>query len=179
MARFVLLLRGINVGKGNRLPMAELRSLLESLGLSNVRTVLNSGNAVFCHDSNSTDSLADLIQVGIRKKFGLDIHTHVLLGARFSEIVSENPLLPLAHDHSRLLAIFAKDANALGHLAKNEHLLAPGEHFSAGKYAGYLLCPSGISDSAFAGAMLGRLGAGLTSRNWNTVAKLAELLYSS
>ena len=47
MPRFVALLRGVNVGGNKRVPMAELRVALEALGYTNVRTLLNSGNAVF------------------------------------------------------------------------------------------------------------------------------------
>ena len=47
MPYFAVLLRGVNVGKGNRVPMAELRNLLAELGYTNVRTFLNSGNAIF------------------------------------------------------------------------------------------------------------------------------------
>ena len=47
MTRFVALFRGINVGKAKRIAMADLRALLESMGYTNVRTLLNSGNAVF------------------------------------------------------------------------------------------------------------------------------------
>ena len=47
MPAFVALLRGVNVGKAKRVPMAELRDLLSSLGYTGVATLLNSGNAVF------------------------------------------------------------------------------------------------------------------------------------
>ena len=47
MPAFLALLRGVNVGKAKRVPMAELRRVLEDLGCTNVATLLNSGNAVF------------------------------------------------------------------------------------------------------------------------------------
>ncbi len=47
MTQCIALLRGINVGRAKRIAMAELRELIEALGFSDVRTLLNSGNAVF------------------------------------------------------------------------------------------------------------------------------------
>ena len=47
MPLYVALLRGVNVGRAKRVPMADWRALLEELGCEGVRTILNSGNAVF------------------------------------------------------------------------------------------------------------------------------------
>ena len=70
MPRFVSLLRGVNVGKGNRVPMAEFKRLLEELGCAEVRTLLNSGNAVFASSARSTDRLAQSIAAELSAKLG-------------------------------------------------------------------------------------------------------------
>lgn len=73
MTSFVALLRGVNVGRGNRLPMADLRAQLAALGYTNVRTLLNSGNAVFDRGSRSANAHAIRIRAAIVEKLGVDI----------------------------------------------------------------------------------------------------------
>lgn len=66
--KYVLLLRGINVGKSVQVPMKILKSILESIGLNNVVTYLNSGNAIF--DSEKTRfELNTLIDSELQKTF--------------------------------------------------------------------------------------------------------------
>jgi hypothetical protein len=71
VSRFVVLLRGVNVGKGNKVPMAEFRAALESLGHHHVRTLLNSGNAVFSSTSRSDSKLASVIAKAVEERFGV------------------------------------------------------------------------------------------------------------
>lgn len=176
MSKYVLLLRGVNVGKGNRLPMAGLRTLLEAQGFKDVTTILNSGNAIFSAEPGSAGDFADLIRKDISKTFGMDIHTHVESAAGLGKIISENDILSLADDHSRLLVIFGREQKNLHALTELEHLLGPEEHLSIGQNAGYLYCPKGVSDSRFAIAMLGKHGKSLTSRNWKTIIRIAASL---
>ncbi|MCL1908897.1 MAG: DUF1697 domain-containing protein [Holophagaceae bacterium] len=176
MSRYILLLRGVNVGKGNRLPMAGLRNLLELRGFTDIATILNSGNAIFSADAGSVDDLADLISADISNTFGMNIHAHVVAAGQFRNIISENDLLPVASDFSRLLVIFARKSSAITTLAESEQLLMPEECFSIGKNAAYLYCPKGISESRFATAMLGKYGKSLTTRNWKTVLRITALL---
>lgn len=61
MKRYIALLRGVNVGGKNKLPMAELQAILEGLGCAEVRTYLNSGNAAFSMDKCDEIALADSI----------------------------------------------------------------------------------------------------------------------
>lgn len=86
--RYVLLLRGINVGGNKRVEMTRLRSLLEGLGKTNVVTYINSGNAIF--DSKSAPDVA-LIQRSLKKEFGFDIPTLVLAGKDIIRIAEAIP----------------------------------------------------------------------------------------
>ena len=56
MTRYALLLRGVNVGTKNSLPMAELRGMLEEIGCTGVRTYVQSGNAVFATRLRAPDA---------------------------------------------------------------------------------------------------------------------------
>jgi len=176
MSRFVVLLRGVNVGKGNRLPMAGFRVLLESLGLEQVRTLLNSGNAVFSSRTRSAVVHAKSIHTALHAEYGLDIRVVVLSAREFSQVVEQNPLAGIAADHSRHLVAFSQESMAIQGLSVLAPLVRPPERFCIGSHAAYLDCTGGILECKAASALLGKLGRSVTTRNWATVLKLKELL---
>jgi uncharacterized protein (DUF1697 family) len=176
MPRYVALLRGVNVGKGNRVPMAEFRRLLEARGYSDVRTLLNSGNAVFSSAGSSAAKHVDTISSALTDGLGVSVPVVIKSSPEFSAVVHENPRVPSVDEYSRFLAAFSQDAAALQALVVISPLVLMAEHFSIGRHAAYLHCPQGISKSRAAAALLGRVGRGVTTRNWATVLKLAELL---
>ncbi len=72
--KYVGLLRGVNVGSGARVPMKDLKALLEGLGLVDVVTYLNSGNAVFS-STMGTLELTRLVEDALARAFGQEIPT--------------------------------------------------------------------------------------------------------
>jgi uncharacterized protein (DUF1697 family) len=88
--KYVALLRGINVGKGARVPMKTLKDLLEGLGLSGVVTYLNSGNVLF-QSGLSASELTQLIEVELEQAFGEKIPTLVKTSAEMIEIAESIP----------------------------------------------------------------------------------------
>jgi uncharacterized protein (DUF1697 family) len=88
--KYVALLRGINVGKGARVPMKALKGLLEGLGLSNVITYLNSGNVVF-HSALSATELTPLIEEALERAFGQNVPTLVKTSPEMIEIAESIP----------------------------------------------------------------------------------------
>lgn len=175
MPAFVALLRGVNVGKANRVPMADLRALLIELGYTNVRTLLNSGNAVFRASEGTPNKLAADISNAIASKLNLEVPVIVKSAKELSAIVTGNSLADAAQDHSRLLVAFVQDPKALPALAVVERLVVPPEKFLVGKAAAYLHCPNGILESKAGSALLGKAGRAATTRNWATVLKLQAL----
>lgn len=175
-SRFVVLLRGVNVGKGNRVPMAEFRAALEDLGHREVQTLLNSGNAVFISSARSTAKLAQGIAASVQQRFGVSTPVIVKSAAEFAAIVAGNPIAPPPDDHSRFLVAFAMAAEALQALVPLQAHLLPGERMAVTEHAAYLHCAGGLLESQVGGALLGKAGRGVTSRNWATVLKLAALL---
>ena len=117
MQTWIALLRGINVGKAKRVPMAELRGLLEGLGYTNVATLLNSGNAVFRAQGRSAASVAAAVEAAIAKRFGFEVPVVIRTAAELKAIVRENPLGDRAADPSRTLVAFAGTPEALRALA--------------------------------------------------------------
>ena len=176
MSRFVVLLRGVNVGKGNRVPMAGFRAALEELGHGSVRTLLNSGNAVFSSTGLSTSELAHGIASVVEARFGVVTPVIVKSAAELDAIVQNNPFPPPEAAHSRFLVAFAMDTSKLHELAPLSPLVQPDERFSITEHAAYLHCPGGLLQSQVGKAIVGRTGRSVTTRNWATVLKLAALL---
>jgi len=175
MSVFVALLRGINVGKAKRIPMAELRALLCELGHTGVATLLNSGNAVFQASGGTSASLAAEISAAIASRLHIDVPVIVKSATELNRIISENPLAEKAPDHSRLLVAFVQDTKALSELSTIEQLVQPPEEFVVGQHAAYLHCVSGILESKAGEALLGKPGRIATTRNWATIIKLQAL----
>jgi uncharacterized protein (DUF1697 family) len=88
--KYVALLRGINVGKGARVPMKELKALFEGLGCANVVTYLNSGNVVFDAGLSASD-LTHLIGEELARAFGEKIPTLIKTSAEMIEIAESIP----------------------------------------------------------------------------------------
>ena len=176
MPRFVALLRGINVGKARRVPMAELRNLLSALGYRDVQTLLNSGNAIFESTARSTPAHAHRIEAALAESFGIETHVIVKSAADLAAICAENELAAVATDPSRLLVACTARADDLRNLALLAPLTRPPEKFLLGRHAAYLWCPNGILESRAAEALLGKAGRVATSRNWATVGRIAALM---
>ena len=175
MTRFVVLLRGVNVGKAKRVPMAEFRALLIELGYTGVATLLNSGNAVFTAAGGTPVRHAADIASALASKLKVEVPVIVKSAKELAAIVAGNPIKAEAADHSRLLVAFAQDSKAISGLAAIEPLIVPPERFAVGKGAAYLLCARGILESEAGAALLGKAGKSATTRNWATTLKLQAL----
>ncbi len=176
MPSFAALLRGINVGKAKRVPMATLRELLAGLGYRDVRILLNSGNAVFHSRRTSTSAHAEAIAESISDALSIDVPVIVKSAAQFAGIVAGNPFARPDIDAARLLVVYTQDAAALDGLSALAPLVKPPEEFSIGAEAAYLHCAAGILESAAGAALLGKLAKSATTRNWATSLKLQALL---
>lgn len=176
MPRFVVLLRGVNVGRGKRVPMAEFRRLLERLGCTDVRTLLNSGNAVFSSTGRSGMEHAAAIADAIEERFGFTTPVIVKTALELKAIIEESPIVPADDEHSRFLVAFGPDAGALKALQPLASLAQAPEQLVVTPTAAYLYCPDGILESAVGEALLGRAGRGVTTRNWATVLKIHAAL---
>jgi uncharacterized protein (DUF1697 family) len=175
MATFVALLRGVNVGKAKRVPMAEFRTLLSGLGYAGVATLLNSGNAIFRATKGSSAQHAADIASALAKELNVEVPVIVKSARELGAIVSECPIRVEASDHSRFLVAFVQKATALPSLAGLEALVVSPEQFAIGSQAAYLLCANGILESKAGEALVGKAGKQATSRNWATVLKLQAL----
>jgi uncharacterized protein (DUF1697 family) len=178
MGRAVALLRGINVGGRNGVAMADLRAIFEDLGHRRIETYLQSGNVVF-EATGAPASLPGTIRRRITNDLGLDVPVAVRTGADLQKIFTTNPFLADGADPTTLHVVFAVGRAASGALGD----LAP-ERFSPDRFAHrgreiYLQCPNGYGrtklTNAFFESRLGPAAGATTTRNWNTVTRLAEL----
>ena len=179
MPRFVVLLRGVNVGKGNRVPMAEFKALLEGLAYTNVSTILNSGNAVFTSSGRSPTKHAAAIATTLQQKLGVSAPVIVKSAAELSAIIGASPITPPDADHSRYFVAFAAEEEALLALTPLQALAQAPQRFVVSSAAAFLHCPNGILESKVGEALLGKAGKGVTTRNWATVLKLHALALST
>ena len=172
MTRCIAFLRGINVGRAKRIAMADLRALIEGLGFSEVRTLLNSGNVVFDATRPDQGKIALAIQTAILKRFGHTVPVIVLTAQELNDIIAENPLLDSAHNAARFLVAFVATPVALakaGHLRSESW--AP-DALAVGDKAAYLWCANGIIESKLMQAFSRVTAETATTRNWATVLKL-------
>jgi len=113
MTDCIALIRGINVGRAKRIAMADLRGLIEGLGHTNVRTLLNSGNVIFQAQRPNMSKLALSIEAGITSEFGFSAAVVVITAANLNAIIQENPLGAVAHDPAKYLVAFVSSAASL------------------------------------------------------------------
>ncbi len=159
--------------------MAAFRTLLEAQGFTEVRTLLNSGNAVFRSAARSAASHAKAIGARLQESLGVSVLVVVKSSSEFLAAVAENPFVLSEEDHSRFLVAFAPGEGETQGLSVLLPMLQPPERFHIGSNAAYLHCAIGILESKAGSALLGKLGREVTTRNWATVLKLEALLGGS
>jgi len=175
MKIYVALLRGINVGGHNPLPMRELVGILEDLGAQRAATYIQSGNAVFTREQKDTVQLSGGIRRAIEQRCGFDPHVLVLELADFERAVAQNPFPDAEATPQELHAGFLAASPESPNLRALERLKAGSERFRLVDKVFYLHAPEGIGRSKLAASAEKLLGVAMTDRNWRTVRKILEL----
>ncbi|GAB2716862.1 DUF1697 domain-containing protein [Streptomyces bullii] len=174
---YAALLRGINVG-GKKVPMAELRTVLEGLGHDAVRTYLQSGQAVFVADHGDEESLAAEITRAIEKHFGFHVDVLVRDHAYLRAVAEACPFPAADLDPRQLHVTYFSAPVTPERFAEIDQAAHLPEEFRLGDRALYLYAPNGLGRSKLAERLAKpSINKGLiaTTRNWNTVLKLVEL----
>jgi uncharacterized protein (DUF1697 family) len=168
----VALLRAVNLGARNKVPMAKLRALLEDAGYDDVQTYIASGNVLF-DGPRGRAAAAEKLERLIADSFGVETTAIVRTPAELATVVGGHPF---GADTSRSHVVFLArkpTRAAAARLAESDH--APDEAVLDGTEV-YIRYPQGVQASRLSPARLERLlGVPGTHRNWRTVAKLAEL----
>jgi len=166
---YVVLLRGINVGGRNVLPMRQLAAMCSELGGREVRTYIQSGNVVLAATAELALRLPDELASLIEARAGLGVPV-VLRSARELEAVERRA------DVGHLHVMFLADTPSPEAVARLDPGRSPGDAFVARGREIYLHCPNGVARSKLTSQYFdSRLGTVTTARNWRTVLKLAEM----
>jgi uncharacterized protein (DUF1697 family) len=176
VTRQALLLRGVNLGSRNRVPMAELRTALEDAGFEDVKTYLQSGNVVLS-SKTKPEQTARKIKRLIHERFGLEIAVVGRTGAQLARVVARNPLGDVATDSKRYQVSFLDGPLPAASKRKLEQAAVEAERFVVHGREIYAWHPAGVARSKLWAALAGQgLGVTATARNWTTVTKLLELV---
>jgi uncharacterized protein (DUF1697 family) len=177
LSPYVVLLRGVNLGPHKRVAMADLRALLTGLGLAEVRTVLQSGNAVVLAPPQELGALARRVEQGLAEVLGLASRCLVLTAQDLAAVVAGDPFGEVADNGSRYLATFLFDDPAPAVRAEHDPQTLDPQRVRVGPRVIYQWCPDGIlAAPAVGGFVEKRWKVVTTARNWNTVTKLAALV---
>ena len=172
----VALLRGINVGGKNRLPMKELAALFVDAGCEDVRTYIQSGNVVFRTGPAGGEDIASVISASILSRFGYRIPVITRTAREFQEIVRANPFLEAGAETDKLHVMFLAELPESANVEALDPDRSPGDEFAVLGREIYLHCPNGVARSKLTNSYFdARLSTTSTSRNWRTVQKLLEL----
>ncbi|MFJ9209483.1 DUF1697 domain-containing protein [Streptomyces sp. L-9-10] len=175
---YAALLRGINVSGHRRVPMADLRELLSELGHGDVRTYLQSGNAVFTSESDDESALGAALEHAIERRFGFTVDCLVRGGPYLRAVAEACPFPARSLEGRQLHLTCFSEPVGPERLASLDPAAYLPEEFRLGDRALYLYAPDGLGRSKLAGALARPAlfkGVIATSRNWNTVLKLVEL----
>jgi uncharacterized protein (DUF1697 family) len=175
---WVALLRGINVGKAKRVAMADLRALLEGLGYHDVRTVLQSGNALFTTPKGAAASFEKAIGKQIANDLGLDVKVLVRSAAQLAQVIEGNPFVAQGIAVGELHATFLSKAPAASKLAAVDPDDVAPDEFALGDRVLYTRLPNGVMASKLP-SWDTTLGLDASARSWKTVLRLGQAANSA
>jgi uncharacterized protein (DUF1697 family) len=174
--RYAALLRAVNLGGTSKISMGDLRALLGEMGHTEVASYVQSGNVVFTAQHQSAAELEEAIAAAIAGRLGVRCGVMIRTAAELAATVAANPLGGEPENPSRYFVAFlaAKPQSAVA-----EQLMArsfePDRVWVSGSHA-YLWCPNGAAHTKLTNSAVEKwLGVAATSRNWNTVTKLASM----
>ena len=173
---YVALLRGINVGGRNMLPMARLIRLFEDAGCERVRTYIQSGNVVFEAPVARARLVPAAVTAAIATELGLDVPIVTRTATELERIVSANPFVASGTDLGLLHVGFLADRPNAARGAALDPDRSPPDEFTLHEGELYLRCPNGMARTKLTNAYFdATLQTVTTIRNWRTTLKLLEL----
>jgi uncharacterized protein (DUF1697 family) len=176
-ATHVVLLRGVNVGGKNMLPMKELVALLQAAGGEGVRTYIQSGNAVLKASAAVARRLPADLEGRIEARLGLNVPVILRTAQELRRVAGRHPFAEGAVEPRLLYVAFLADAPKASAVKALDPLRSPLDRFVVRGREVYLAFPNGSARSRLTTDYLDRtLGTTSTWRNWRTVQELAALL---
>jgi len=174
---YVALLRGINVGGKNKLPMRDLAAMFTEIGCTDVQTYIQSGNVVCSAAPGRAKELPDLVSRRMADRFGYRVPVVLRTADEFRRVAAGNPFLKAGADAALLHVAFLADLPAPRDVAALDPKRSPGDSFKVRGREIYLCLRSGVAGTKLTNAYFdSKLGTTSTLRNWRTVLKLTEIL---
>lgn len=178
MAKWIGLLRGVNVGGKNRMSMAQLIARLESIGCTDVRTYIQSGNVVFDSPVKYKATLSRKIVHVIENSFGFRADCVLLTPTQFLAAIENNPFFHAKSAPKSVHFFFLNSTPTKPDLDAMASLATDTEQYRLVAEVFYLYAPDGIGRSKLAASAEKKLGVSATARNYNTVEAISRLLAS-
>ena len=174
---FVALLRGVNVGGNNAIPMSALCSLCHEIGYGNVQSYIQSGNLVFSA-AGSQPALEAELEAEIERRFGLSIPVVVRAAADWHSYVQNSPFPEASRaEPNRVMLALSKRPPKLNAAHDLCERATNGERVIQAGDALLIHFPGGVAKSKLTPSLLDRVvGSSVTMRNWRTVVKLGEMV---
>lgn len=171
---FIALLRGINVGGHKKVPMAELRELLENSGLQNVKTYIQSGNVILQSSEENTQKIEEIITNAMIDYFRFEVFVLVKTRADLQCIFDDCPLSEEKKKTSYFTMLHSTPDDELVKIASEK--IYEGEEYVIINDCIYYYCAKGYGQAKFnANFFEHKLKTFATSRNFNTMVKLLSL----
>jgi uncharacterized protein (DUF1697 family) len=172
------LIRGINVGGHNLLPMTVLHAFFTDAGCSSVQTYIQSGNVVFHASSALAAKLPKLLGAQLAKHLGRSVDVSLMLrdSAALARAIEDNPYPDAVAQPKTLHLGFLEQAPSQEQIARLNQQQSAIDQFTVRGKELYLFTPDGIGRSKLTNSFFAKLGTPCTMRNWNTVLKLHSML---
>ena len=171
----VALLRGINVGGKNRLPMRDLAAIFSDLGCEDVRTYIQSGNVVYRAEAALARRIPDLVVRTVAKDWGFEAPVVTRSAKELHAAASHNPFLRAGIDPRALHVAFLGTRPSAARVAGLDPRRSPGDEFAVRGREIYLCLPNGVARTKLTNQYFdSTLATVSTLRNWTTVLTLCE-----
>jgi uncharacterized protein (DUF1697 family) len=172
----ICLIRGINVGGRNIVPMTDLRAITAALKWKDATTYIQSGNLVFTA-SAAHDKLEKQLEDALEKKFGFRPDVVIRDAAAWEQYIKRNPLRREAENAPNAVTLtLSKRPPIAGSVAALQERATMNERIAMQDDALWIHFPDGMGRTKLTPAVFDRaVGSPVTSRNWNTVLKLGEM----
>ncbi len=174
--KHVALLRGINVGGKNKLPMKDLTELFVDAGCSRVETYIQSGNVVFEAPDVVLKGLPEAISAAILDRFRYTVPVIVRSATQMAGVVESNPFLRTEPPENQLHVYFLVETPGAAAVESLDPDRSPPDEFAVKGQEVYLRLPNGMGRTKLTNAYFdSKLDSTSTARNWKTVRQLAAM----
>ncbi|MBZ5618303.1 MAG: DUF1697 domain-containing protein [Acidobacteriia bacterium] len=177
LSTYVALLRGINVGGKNRLPMPDLAQMFVEAGCADVRTYIQSGNVIFKASEAHAGKLPVLIPRRISEDYGYKIPVVTRTAGQLQDTIQNNPFLKAGTPEATLHVYFLASLPDPSSIAALDPDRSPPDRFCVRERDVYVQLPNGMARTKLTNAYFdSKLATISTARNWRTVLTLFELM---